>query len=96
MCIRDSVTSQVPEVTSAVTATTVSPKSYTTTSEAPKATSLTTTISGASSAISIFSESSVAPKSSTGIIIQSEGIAAGLNTNTLSALIGLFVFAFFN
>ncbi|CAI4286150.1 BDN_1c_G0004880.mRNA.1.CDS.1 [Saccharomyces cerevisiae] len=35
-------------------------------------------------------------KTSTGIITQSEAIAAGLNTHTFNALLGLFVLAFFN
>ncbi|CAI7239910.1 CPS_collapsed_G0026510.mRNA.1.CDS.1 [Saccharomyces cerevisiae] len=91
------ITSQIPEATSTVTATSASPKSYTTvTSEGPKATSLTTAISKASSAISTYSKSAAPIKTSTGIIVQSEGIAAGLNANTLNALVGIFVLAFFN
>jgi hypothetical protein len=91
------ITSQIPEATSTVTATSASPKSYTTvTSEGSKATSLTTAISKASSAISTYSKSAAPIKTSTGIIVQSEGIAAGLNANTLNALVGIFVLAFFN
>ncbi|CAI4764493.1 BAP_1a_G0047630.mRNA.1.CDS.1 [Saccharomyces cerevisiae] len=91
------ITSQIPEATSTVTATSASPNSYTTvTSEGSKATSLTTAISKASSAISTYSKSAAPIKTSTGIIVQSEGIAAGLNANTLNALVGIFVLAFFN
>ncbi|CAI4775824.1 ALI_collapsed_G0049130.mRNA.1.CDS.1 [Saccharomyces cerevisiae] len=91
------ITSQIPEATSTVTATSASPKSYTTvTSEGSKATSLTTGISKASSAISTYSKSAAPIKTSTGIIVQSEGIAAGLNANTFNALVGIFVLAFFN
>ena len=91
------ITSQIPEATSTATATSASPKSYTTvTSEGSKATSLSTAISKASSAISTYSKSAAPIKTSTGIIVQSEGIAAGLNANTLNALVGIFVLAFFN
>ena len=91
------ITSQIPEATSTATATSASPKSYTTvTSEGSKATSLSTAISKASSAISTYSKSAAPIKTSIGIIVQSEGIAAGLNANTLNALVGIFVLAFFN
>ncbi|CAI1883326.1 hypothetical protein SEUBUCD646_0C01650 [Saccharomyces eubayanus] len=62
------------------------------TSGAPKVTSATATGSEASS--SIIKYGSSASKSLTGIVVQSEGIAAGLKTNALNALVGIFIFAF--
>ena len=103
-CNVKTVTSEAPKETSVTTATTIAPKSYTTatvthcndngctvktvTSEAPKA---TTVVTKSGSPISPATTS----QTHTGIIVQSEGIAAGLRTNALSALVGAFIFAFF-
>ncbi|CAI4044231.1 hypothetical protein SUVZ_01G0820 [Saccharomyces uvarum] len=103
-CNVKTVTSEAPKATSATTATTIAPKSYTTvtvthcddngcsvktvTSEAPKA---TTVVSKSGSPTS----STTTSQTHTGIIVQSEGIAAGLRTNALSALVGAFLLAFF-
>ena len=102
-CNTKTITSQVLEATSVISAPSAAPKSYVAgNSETVKATSLTTAISGASSAISIVPKSgssislTTGHKTSTGIITQSEAIAAGLNTHTFNALLGLFVLAFFN
>ncbi|CAI4064275.1 hypothetical protein SKDZ_09G0060 [Saccharomyces kudriavzevii ZP591] len=89
------------EVLEATTTITVSTQSYTT-SEAPKQTSLTAAILEASSVVSEVSRSGIptsrttAPKTSNAITIQSEGIAAGLRTNVLNTLVGIFVLAFCN
>ena len=102
-CNVKTVTSEASKATSATTATTIAPKSYTTvtvthcddngcnvktvTSEAPKA----TTVSKSGSSTS----STTTSQTHTGIIVQSEGIAAGLRTNALTVLVGAFLLAFF-
>ncbi|CAI4054373.1 hypothetical protein N7582_000082 [Saccharomyces uvarum] len=99
-CNVKTVTSEASKATSA---TTIAPKSYTTvtvthcddngcnvktvTSEAPKAT--TVSKSGSST------PSTTTSQTHTGIIVQSEGIAAGLRTNALTVLVGAFLLAFF-
>ena len=97
-CEVKTVTSEAPKPTTATTVvTSEAPKGTTAntvvTSEAPKVTSATTTGSEASS--SIIKYGSSASKTLTGVVVQSEGIAAGLKTNALSALVGVFIFAFF-
>ncbi|QHS71458.1 uncharacterized protein SPAR_A00820 [Saccharomyces paradoxus] len=70
----------------------------TVTSEASKQTSLATANSGAFSTVTKSAaptSHTVASSITTGIIVQSEGIAAGLRTNALSTLAGIFILAFF-
>ncbi|CAI5023525.1 BTE_HP_G0077120.mRNA.1.CDS.1 [Saccharomyces cerevisiae] len=104
-CSTKTVTSECPEETSA---TTTSPKSYTTvtvthcddngcntktvTSEASKQTSLATSTVTKSAAPT---SHTAASSTFTGIVVQSEGMAAGLRTNALSTLAGIFILAFF-
>ncbi|EHN02006.1 YIL169C-like protein [Saccharomyces cerevisiae x Saccharomyces kudriavzevii VIN7] len=108
-CKVKTVTTEAPKQTTATTAT-VSEKTYTTitvtqcddngcnaktiTSEALKPTSLSTEFSAVSKSAAPTSQA-ITSRISTGIIVQSEGIAAGLKTNALSALVGIFVLALF-
>ncbi|CAI7089157.1 BBT_collapsed_G0026060.mRNA.1.CDS.1 [Saccharomyces cerevisiae] len=104
-CNTKTVTSECSKETSATTA---SPKSYTTvtvthcddngcktktvTSEASKQTSLATSTVTKSAAPT---SHTAASSTFTGIVVQSEGMAAGLRTNALSTLAGIFILAFF-
>ncbi|CAI5030113.1 CPS_HP_G0104910.mRNA.1.CDS.1 [Saccharomyces cerevisiae] len=104
-CSTKTVTSEAPKETSA---TTTSPKSYTTvtvthcddngcntktvTSEASKQTSLATSTVTKSAAPT---SHTAASSTFTGIVVQSEGMAAGLRTNVLSTLAGIFILGFF-
>ncbi|CAI4927928.1 CGH_3_HP_G0030680.mRNA.1.CDS.1 [Saccharomyces cerevisiae] len=104
-CNTKTVTSECSKETAA---TTISPKSYTTvtvthcddngcntktvTSEASKQTSLATSTVTKSAAPT---SHTAASSTFTGIVVQSEGMAAGLRTNALSTLAGIFILAFF-
>ncbi|CAI4385746.1 ADM_collapsed_G0026280.mRNA.1.CDS.1 [Saccharomyces cerevisiae] len=103
-CNTKTVTSECSKETAA---TTISPKSYTTvtvthcddngcntktvTSEASKQTSLATSTVTKSAAPT---SHTAASSTFTGIVVQSEGMAAGLRTNALSTLAGIFILAF--
>ncbi|CAI4239881.1 BMB_G0000900.mRNA.1.CDS.1 [Saccharomyces cerevisiae] len=98
----------VPAPTATDATATVSSKSYTTvtvthcdnngcntktvTSEASKQTSLATSTVTKSAAPT---SHTAASSTFTGIVVQSEGMAAGLRTNALSTLAGIFILAFF-
>ncbi|CAH1830414.1 unnamed protein product [Saccharomyces cerevisiae] len=104
-CNTKTVTSECSKETAA---TTISPKSYTTvtvthcdnngcntktvTSEASKQTSLATSTVTKSAAPT---SHTAASSTFTGIVVQSEGMAAGLRTNVLSTLAGIFILGFF-
>nr|CAI6469449.1 AIF_HP1_G0013640.mRNA.1.CDS.1 [Saccharomyces cerevisiae] len=104
-CNTKTVTSECSKETAA---TTISPKSYTTvtvthcddngcntktvTSEASKQTSLATSTVTKSAAPT---SHTAASSTFTGIVVQSEGMAAGLRTNALSTLAGIFILFFF-